>query len=156
MAENIKEIARNKNAYHECHILEKYEAEISLKGTVVKSIRLGRVNIRDSFAYIKDGEMFLESAHISPYEKGNINNVDPFRSRKLLMHKQEIRKLYQIVKERGYSIVVLKIYFKQNKVKAELGLAKGKKLYDKRQDIKEKDDNRKMLRIVKNQVKNEN
>ena len=138
MAEGIKIIAKNKKATHDFFIEERYEAGISLAGTEVKSLRMGTVNMRDSFALVKDGEICVYNMHISPYEKGNIFNKDPMRTRKLLMHKREINKLFGLTTVKGYTLVPLSLYFKQGKVKVELGLAQGKKLYDKRQTMKEK------------------
>lgn len=138
MAEGIKIIAKNKKATHDFFIEERYEAGISLAGTEVKSLRMGKVNMRDSFALVKDGEICVYNMHISPYEKGNIFNKDPMRTRKLLMHKREINKLFGLTTVKGYTLVPLSLYFKQRKVKVELGLAQGKKLYDKRQTMKEK------------------
>ncbi len=149
MNTEIREIANNKKAYFEYFIEEKYEAGIALTGTEVKSIRAGKINIRDAYAFIEDGEIYLEHAHISPYEQGNIFNVDPLRRRKLLMHKKEIHKLYSKVKEKGYSIAVLRVYFKGSNIKVEIGLAKGKKLHDKRDDIAKKDAKRQMDRVMK-------
>ncbi len=138
MAEGIKIIAKNKKATHDFFIEDRYEAGISLAGTEVKSLRMGKVNLKDSFALAKDGELYVYNMHISPYEKGNIFNKDPLRTRKLLMHKKEIQKLFGLTTVKGYTLVPLSLYFKQGKVKMELGLAQGKKLYDKRQSMKEK------------------
>ena len=128
-----KIIAQNKKAYHDYFVLEKYEAGISLSGTEIKSIRNGRVNLKDSYCDIKDLEIYAVGMHVSPYEKGNIFNKDPYRDRKLLMHKKEILKLYQKAGQQGCTIVPLSIYFKGKFVKVEIGLCKGKKLYDKRE-----------------------
>ena len=138
MAEGIKIITKNKKAMHDFFIEERYEAGISLAGTEVKSLRMGKVNLKDSFALAKDGELYVYNMHISPYEKGNIFNKDPLRTRKLLMHKKEIQKLFGLTTVKGYTLVPLSLYFKHGKVKMELGLAQGKKLYDKRQSMKEK------------------
>ena len=138
MAEGIKIITKNKKATHDFFIEERYEAGISLAGTEVKSLQLGKVNLKDSFALAKDGELYVYNMHISPYEKGNIFNKDPLRTRKLLMHKKEIQKLFGLTTVKGYTLVPLSLYFKHGKVKMELGLAQGKKLYDKRQSMKEK------------------
>ena len=138
MAEGIKIITKNKKATHDFFIEERYEAGISLAGTEVKSLRMGKVNLKDSFALAKDGELYVYNLHISPYEKGNIFNKDPLRTRKLLMHKKEIQKLFGLTTVKGYTLVPLSLYFKHGKVKMELGLAQGKKLYDKRQSMKEK------------------
>lgn len=137
MAEGIKIVAANKKARHDFFIEDTYEAGIELSGTEVKSIRAGKVNLRDSYAQVKDGEMFLHHVHISPYEQGNIFNKDPLRSRKLLLHKAEIAKLMGLTTIKGYSLVPLSFYLKNGRVKVRLGLARGKKLYDKRQDLKE-------------------
>ena len=138
MAEGIKIITKNKKATHDFFIEERSEAGISLAGTEVKSLRMGKVNLKDSFALAKDGELYVYNMHISPYEKGNIFNKDPLRTRKLLMHKKEIQKLFGLTTVKGYTLVPLSLYFKHGKVKMELGLAQGKKLYDKRQSMKEK------------------
>ena len=146
----IKSVASNRRAFHEYFILERYEAGISLVGTEVKSIRLGQLNLKDSFCFVKDGELYVRGMHISPYEKGNIFNKDPMRERKLLMHKAEIRKLFDSVKRDGYALVPLSVYLKDSRVKVEVGLAKGKKLYDKRDDAAKKDAQREMERDVRN------
>lgn len=130
---NIKIAAQNKKAYHDYYVQETYEAGIELFGTEVKSIRAGAVNMKDSFCFFEKGEIFSRNIHISPYEKGNIFNKDPLRERKLLMHKREIMKLFGLVGKEGYTIVPLKMYFSGSKVKVEIGLCKGKKLYDKRE-----------------------
>lgn len=137
--EAMKLIANNKKAYHDFFIEEKYETGIVLHGTEVKSLRLGKCSIKESFIRIEDGEVFVYGMHISPYEKGNIFNKDPLRVRKLLMHKAEIRKLVGKSAEQGYTLVPLQVYFKDGRAKVEIGLAKGKKLYDKRADIAKKD-----------------
>ena len=133
MTEGVKIIAKNSKAYHDYFVEDKFEAGIQLAGTEVKSIRQGHVNLKDSFAIVKDGEMTLYGVHISPYEKGNIFNKDPLRPRKLLMHKREILRLGAKVQQDGYSLVPLSVYFRRAHVKVELGLCKGKKLYDKRE-----------------------
>jgi len=132
--EGIKVIAQNKKARHDYFIEETYETGIVLTGTEVKSIRLGKVNLKDSYADIKNGEVFLHNMHISPYEKGNIFNPDPVRSRKLLLHRREINKLIGLVQQKGLTLVPLQVYFSRGKVKILLGVARGKKLYDKRAD----------------------
>lgn len=147
---NIKLIAQNKKARHEYFVLEAYECGIELCGTEVKSIREGRVNIKDSYAAINGGEVWLKGMNVSPFEKGNIFNRDPLRERKLLMHKREILKLSQQLKEQGLSLVPLKVYLKNSFVKVELALVKGKKLYDKREDIARRDAKRSMDRAIKN------
>lgn len=137
-----KLIANNKKAYHDYFIDETYEAGIALHGTEVKSMRMGKCSIKESFIRIEKGEVFVYGMHVSPYEKGNIFNKDPLRVKKLLMHKYEINKLEGKIKEKGYTLVPLQVYFKEGKVKVEIGLARGKKLYDKRQDIAKKDQRR--------------
>ena len=137
-----KLIANNKKAYHDYFIEEKYEAGISLAGTEVKSLRMGRCSIKEAFIRIEHDEVFVYNMHISPYEKGNIFNKDPLRVRKLLLHRQEIRKIQGHITQKGYTIVPLSVYFSGRLVKVEIGLAKGKKLYDKRQDIAKKDQRR--------------
>ena len=146
---NGKLIANNKKAYHDYFILDTYEAGIALHGTEVKSLRMGKCSIKESFIRVENGEMFIYGMHISPYEKGNIFNRDPRRVRKLLLHKAEINKMLGKTKEKGMSIVPLKVYFKGSLVKVEIGLAKGKKLYDKRQDIAKKDQKREAERDFK-------
>ena len=141
-AKGTKQIAANRKAYHDYFIDDKYEAGISLVGTEVKSLRAGQVNLKDSFCSIKDGEIFANGIHISPYEKGNIFNRDPRRVRKLLMHKREILKLFSLVSQKGYTLIPLSLYFKDSKVKVEIGLCRGKKLYDKRDSVAEKQANR--------------
>ena len=147
--ENKKLIANNKKAYHDYFVEEKYEAGISLHGTEVKSLRMGKCSIKESFIRIENGEMFIYGMHISPYEKGNIFNKDPLRVRKLLLHKSEINKLLGKIKEKGMAIVPLRVYFSGSLVKVEIGLAKGKKLYDKRDDIAKKDQKREAERDFK-------
>lgn len=147
----IKTIAKNRKAYHNYEILETYEAGIVLKGTEVKSVRQGAVNLNDSYAQIKSGELFLIGVHISPYEQGNRFNVDPTRTRKLLMHRREIDRLYGKVKQQGLTLVPLSFYFKDSKVKVELGLARGKRDYDKRQSLMEKQAKRDIDRQLKKQ-----
>ena len=149
LSEGIKIVAKNSKAYHDYFIEEKYEAGIALAGTEVKSIRLGHVNLKDSFCLVKDGEMSVVGMHISPYEKGNIFNKDPLRQRRLLMHKREILKLFGRIKQDGYSLIPLSIYFRGPRVKLEIGLAKGKKLYDKRESAARKDAKREMERTMK-------
>ncbi len=134
----IRLIANNKKAYHDYFIEDTYEAGIELAGTEVKSMRMGKCSIKESFIQIDRGEVFIYGMHISPYEKGNIFNKDPLRTRKLLLHQYEIRKIAGKIAEKGYTLVPLKVYFKGSLVKVEIGIAKGKKLYDKRQDIAKK------------------
>ena len=147
--ESLKLIANNKKAYHDYFIEDTYEAGISLAGTEVKSLRMGKCSVKESFIRIEKGEMMVYGMHISPYEKGNIFNKDPLRPRKLLLHKYEINKMAGKMAEKGYTIVPLKVYFKGSLVKVEIGLAKGKKLYDKRQDIAKKDAKREAERDFK-------
>lgn len=147
--DSVKLIANNKKAYHDYFIEETYEAGISLHGTEVKSLRMGKCSIKESFIRIESGEVFVYGLHISPYEKGNIFNKDPLRTKKLLLHKYEINKMTGKIAEKGYTIVPLKIYFKGSLVKVEIGLAKGKKLYDKRQDLAKKDQRREAEREFK-------
>ncbi len=146
---NTKLIAQNKKAYHDYFIEDTFECGISLLGTEVKSIRMGHINLKDSYAGIKNGEVILLGTHISPYEKGNIFNRDPLRERKLLMHKYEIRRLIGKIKEDGYSLIPLKVYLKGSVVKVELALARGKKNYDKRDSIAEKEAKRRIDRKIK-------
>ena len=146
---STKLIANNKKAYHDYFILDTYEAGIALAGTEVKSLRMGKCSIKESFVRIENGEVFIYGMHISPYEKGNIFNKDPLRERKLLLHKAEINKLLGKMKEKGIAIVPLKVYFKGSLVMVEIGLARGKKLYDKRQDIAKKDQQREASRDFK-------
>ena len=139
---SIKLIANNKKAYHDFFIEDAFEAGISLHGTEVKSLRMGKCSIKEAFVRIENGEVFVYGMHISPYEKGNIFNKDPLRVKKLLMHRYEINKLMGKIKEKGLTLVPLKVYFKGSLVKVEIGLARGKKLYDKREDIAKKDQRR--------------
>jgi SsrA-binding protein len=148
-SQGVKIAAQNRKAYHDYFILEKYEAGIELAGTEVKSIRQGTLNLKDSFCTIKDGQLMLRNMHISPYEKGNIFNKDPMRPRRLLMHKKEINKLYGRIQQDGLTLVPLSVYFKNSLVKVELGLAKGKKLHDKRDAMASRDAGREMDRIIK-------
>lgn len=148
-AHGTKQISSNRKAYHDYFVDDKYEAGISLIGTEVKSLRLGQVNLKDSYCSIKNGELFLNGVHISPYEKGNIFNRDPRRVRKLLMHKREILKLFSLVSQKGYTLIPLSLYFKDSKVKVEIGLCRGKKLYDKRDAEADKQAKRDSDRIFK-------
>ncbi|MBQ8230879.1 MAG: SsrA-binding protein SmpB [Lachnospiraceae bacterium] len=150
--ETQKLVANNKKAYHDFFIDESYEAGIALHGTEVKSMRMGKCSIKEAFIRIENGEVFVYGMHVSPYEKGNIFNKDPLRVKKLLMHKYEINKLAGKVAEKGYTLVPLQVYFKEGKAKVEIGLARGKKLYDKRADIAKKDQRREMEKEFK--VKN--
>ena len=142
-------IANNKKAYHDYFIEETYEAGIALHGTEVKSLRMGKCSIKESFVRIENEEVYIYGMHISPYEKGNIFNRDPLRVKKLLLHKREIRKMKGKIAAKGYTLVPLKVYFNRSLVKVEIGLAKGKKLYDKRQDIAKKDQRREAERDFK-------
>ncbi len=149
MNEGIKIIANNKKAYHEYFVLEKFEAGIELVGTEVKSIRAGRVNLKESWCMVKNGEIFVNYMHISPYEQGNIFNKDPFRVRKLLMHKKEIDRLFGKIKQDGLTIIPISVYFKGSKVKVEIGLCKGKNLHDKRETLAKKQAKRDIDRALK-------
>ena len=148
---SLKTVAQNKKARHDYFIEETYEAGIELFGTEVKSIRQGRVNLKDSWCSIDKGEIFVNGMHISPYEQGNIFNRDPVRVRKLLMHKKEINRLYGVVKQTGYSLIPISLYFKDSRVKLQVGLCRGKKLYDKREDMAKRAAKRDMERAVKEQ-----
>ena len=151
MAKQAKKlIANNKKAYHDYFIEDKYEAGISLAGTEVKSLRMGRCSVKEAFIRIEKGEVYVYNMHIAAYEKGNIFNKDPLRVRKLLLHKREIRKIEGQIAQKGYTVVPLSVYFSGSLVKDEIGLAKGKKLYDKRQDIAKKDQRREAERKFKN------
>lgn len=145
----MKLVANNKKAYHDYFIEEKYECGIALHGTEVKSLRMGKCSIKEAFVRIENGEVYIYGMHISPYEKGNIFNKDPLRVKKLLLHKQEIHKLIGKIKEKGYTLVPLQVYFHNGKAKVEIGLARGKKLYDKRDDIAKKDQRREHEREFK-------
>ncbi len=146
---NTKLIAQNKKARHDYFVLETYEAGIELFGTEVKSLRKGAVNLKDSYCHIYKGELFASGVHISPYEQGNIFNKDPLREKKLLMHKKEINKLFGTISQQGLTLVPISLYFKGSKVKMEVGLCKGKKLYDKRDDQARRDDQRYIERSLK-------
>ncbi|AMX82383.1 SsrA-binding protein [Geobacillus subterraneus] len=148
-----KVIAQNKKARHDYFIEETYEAGLVLQGTEIKSIRNGRVNLKDSFAKVEKGEVFLHNMHISPYEQGNRYNHDPLRTRKLLLHRREINKLIGYTKEQGYTLVPLKLYIKNGFAKVELGVAKGKKKYDKREDMKRKEAQREIERVFRERQK---
>ncbi len=149
---SIKMIADNKKAFHDYFILEKFEAGISLSGTEVKSIRAGKINLKDSYVQVKDNEMYLIGVHVSPYEAGNRYNRDPMRIRKLLMHKQEIIRLFSRVKQDGLTIVPTKCYFSKGKVKFEIALAKGKAKYDKRESSAQKDAEREIAGVLKSRI----
>ena len=150
MNNTIKQISKNPTAYHNYNIEEKIEAGIVLSGTEIKSIRQGKVNLKDTYATIKNGEVYIIGMHISPYEHGNIFNKDPLRDRKLLLNKREINKLYGLIKQKSYSLIPISLYFKGSIVKLELGIGKGKKLYDKRQDLAKKDAERQIAYQLKN------
>lgn len=147
--EEMKLVANNKKAYHDYFIEEKYEAGLVLHGTEVKSLRMGKCSIKEAFIRIENGEVYAYGMHISPYEKGNIFNKDPLRPKKLLLHKQQIRKLIGSSAEKGYTLVPLQVYFRDGRAKIEIGLARGKKLYDKRQDIAKKDQRREAEKELK-------
>ena len=144
-----KQIAANRKAYHDYFVEDRFEAGIALKGTEVKSLRAGTVSMKECFCAVKDGELFVYGMHISPYEKGNIFNKDPLRVRKLLMHRREITRLASLAAQKGYSLIPLSLYFKNSKVKVELGLCRGKKIYDKRDSAAEKDSKRLIERSLK-------
>lgn len=145
----VKIAAQNRKARHDYFVEENYEAGIELAGTEVKSVRAGTLNLKDAYCSVKDGELFVHGMHISPYEKGNIFNKDPVRPRRLLMHKREIRKLHALVKQDGYTLVPLSVYFKDSRVKVEVGLCKGKKNYDKRDSAAQRDAKREIDRAMK-------
>lgn len=149
MAENTKTITVNKKAYHDYFVEESFEAGIELVGTEVKSIRGGGVNLKESWCAIQQGELIVKQMHISPYEQGNIFNRDPLRERRLLMHRREINRLFGLMKQQSYTLIPLSLYFKGSKVKLQLGLCKGKKLYDKREDAAKRDAAREISRAVK-------
>ena len=148
-AKGVKIAAKNPKAFHDYFIEERFEAGIELAGTEVKSIRQGKLNLKDAWCGVKNGELWLRQMHISPYEQGNIFNKDPMRPRRLLMHKREINRLYGQIKRDGYALVPLSVYFKNSRVKVEIALCKGKKLYDKRDDAAKKDARRQMDRAMK-------
>ncbi len=145
----VKIAAKNQKAFHDYFVEERFEAGIELAGTEVKSIRQGKLNLKDAWCGVKNGELFLNQMHISPYEQGNIFNKDPLRPRRLLMHKREIARLYGQIKQDGYALIPLSVYFKNSRVKVEIALCKGKKLYDKRDDAARKDARRQMDRAMK-------
>ncbi len=146
---SVKIIAQNKKAFHDYFVEERYEAGIELFGTEVKSIRAGKVNIKESYCDIKDGEVFAVGMHISPYEQGNVFNRDPLRPKKLLLHKREILKLFGLVAQKGYTLIPLQVYLSNSRVKVEIGLCRGKKLYDKREDMARNDAKRDMERAFR-------
>lgn len=151
--EEIKTLATNRKAFHDYHILEKYEAGIMLKGTEVKSAREAKINLKDSYAAVKDGELFVFNMHISPYHHGTAFNHEPLRTRKLLLHRKEINKLTVKIKERGLTLIPLKVYLKRGLIKVEIALVKGKKLYDRREDIAKRDMDREMKRELKHKTR---
>lgn len=153
MNENSRTVAQNKKAYHDYFVLEEYEAGIELFGTEVKSIRQGRVNLKDAWCSIDSGEIFVNGMHISPYEQGNIFNRDPLRKKKLLMHKKEIHKLYATIKQQGLTLIPLSVYFNKGKAKIKVGLCKGKKIYDKRDVAAKKEANRSIDREIKERMR---
>ena len=152
----MKLVANNKKAYHDYFIEEKYEAGLVLHGTEVKSLRMGKCSVKEAFIRVENGEVFIYGMHISPYEKGNIFNKDPRRSRRLLMHKREIMRLFGRIKQDGYSLIPLSVYFKGPRVKLEIGLAKGKKLYDKRESAARRDARREIDRAMKTRNRQRN
>ena len=151
--QSVKIVANNKKAYHDYFIVDKFEAGIELVGTEVKSIRAGKINLKESWCMIKRGEIFVNGMHISPYEFGNIFNKDPFRVRKLLLHKKEIDKLFGKIKQEGLTIIPLSVYFKGSRVKVEIGLCKGKNLHDKRETLAKKQANRDIERALRERSK---
>lgn len=153
MKENSRTVAQNKKAYHDYFVLEEYEAGIELFGTEVKSIRQGRVNLKDAWCSIDSGEIFVNGMHISPYEQGNIFNRDPLRKKKLLMHKKEIHKLYGTIKQQGLTLIPLSVYFNKGRAKIKVGLCKGKKIYDKRDVAAKKEANRSIDREIKERMR---
>ena len=153
MNENSRTVAQNKKAYYDYFVLEEYEAGIELFGTEVKSIRQGRVNLKDAWCSIDNGEIFVNGMHISPYEQGNIFNRDPLRKKKLLMHKKEIHKLYGTIKQQGLTLIPLSVYFNKGKAKIKVGLCKGKKIYDKRDVAAKKEANRSIDREIKERMR---
>lgn len=153
MNENSRTVAQNKKAYHDYFVLEEYEAGIELFGTEVKSIRQGRVNLKDAWCSIDNGEIFVNGMHISPYEQGNIFNRVPLRKKKLLMHKKEIHKLYGTIKQQGLTLIPLSVYFNKGKAKIKVGLCKGKKIYDKRDVAAKKEANRSIDREIKERMR---
>lgn len=151
--QGIKVIATNKKAFHDYFVEEKYECGVALFGTEVKSIRLGKVNLKESWAQIRKGELWVEGMHISPYEQGNIFNKDPLRAKKLLMHRKEIRKLEGLVSRQGYTLIPLEVYLKNGRMKLQLGLCKGKQLHDKRDSMAKRDSDREIQRALRNRQK---
>ena len=150
MADSTKPLATNRKAYHDYQIDETHEAGVALTGTEIKSVRAGSVNLRDAYAQVRNGELWLMNVHIAPYEPASQQNVDPYRDRKLLMHRKEILRLFGRVQEKGLTLVPVRMYLKKNRAKVEIGLARGKKQYDKREAISKRDAQREMERAVKN------
>jgi len=155
MADNVKIIAKNKRARHDYHVVDSVEAGVALRGTEVKSVRLGKVQLVDGFAKVDGGELFLHAVHINPYEQGNRFNVDPRRTRKLLLHKSEIRRLDRQVREKGMALIPLSVYLKRGRVKVEIGVCRGKRLYDKRRTIAERDADRDMERALRRRTRDQ-
>lgn len=151
--QGIKTVAQNRKAWHDYFIEEKYECGIALFGTEVKSIRQGRVNLKESWAQIRKGEVWVEGMHISPYEQGNIYNRDPLRAKKLLLHRSEIRKLDSLVMRQGFTLIPLELYFRDGRVKVQLGICKGKQLHDKRDSMAKKDSDREIQRALRQKQK---
>ncbi len=149
MAEDVKVVATNRKAFHDYHVEETHEAGVALTGTEIKSVRVGSVNLRDSYAQVRNGELWLLNVHIAPYEPASRQNVDPYRDRKLLMHRGEIMRLMGRVQEKGLTLIPLRMYLKRNHAKIEIGLVRGKKLYDKREAIAKRESAREMERAVK-------
>lgn len=149
MADNVKVLATNRKAYHDYHIEETYETGIALTGTEIKSVRAGGINLRDSYVQVRAGEMWLMNAHVAPYEPASRQNVNPYRERKLLMHRKEILRLAGRAQEKGFTIIPLRMYLKKNRAKTEIALARGKKLYDKREAIAKRESDREIRRAVK-------
>jgi SsrA-binding protein len=153
MAENVKVVATNRKAYHDYHVEETHEAGIKLTGTEIKSVRVGSVNLRDSYAQVRNGELWMMNVHIAPYEPASRQNAEPYRDRKLLLHRTEIMRLMGRVQEKGLTIVPLRMYLKKNRAKVEIALVRGKKLYDKRETIAKRDSAREIERAVKERVR---
>ena len=153
MGENVKVLATNRKAYHDYHIEETHEAGVVLTGTEIKSVRAGSVNLRDAYAQVRSGELWLMNVHIAPYEPASRQNVDPYRDRKLLLHRKEIMRLFGRVQEKGLTLIPLRMYLKKNRAKVEVGLARGKKQYDKREAIAKRESDREIQRSVKERAR---
>ena len=153
MVENVKVLATNRKAYHDYHIEETHEAGVVLTGTEIKSVRAGSVNLRDAYAQVRSGELWLMNVHIAPYEPASRQNVDPYRDRKLLLHRKEIMRLFGRVQEKGLTLIPLRMYLKKNRAKVEVGLARGKKQYDKREAIAKRESDREIQRSVKERAR---